>query len=796
MKTNQNTNRVVISDSVKQENTTEFSIAQSSHMMKILSENLYSDRILAVCREICCNALDIHNRVKSPVPFEVTVPSTWSESEFVVKDYGTGLTDEEFKRVFITYGGSDKGNSNDEIGGFGLGSKSPFAYSDTFSVESRSEIQGTVNTFFLFKNKQGIPVANKVDSREFVKGKDKKGITVRVPVAEKDIQAFQTKAKKILYFFPAGSFELHGESMEGVFGGFPEGKDWVIAKHERTGQSGHIVLMGNVPYSIPVQSLNSEDAKNLLKEIQGPLILRFDIGSLSLAPSREALSLDEKTLENLEKALKKVSGDIIKTALDEIEELIPSLDQDKKPFRAIFQYRERASEILEKYGGLSAVDLALETKKEAVLKKALEATGKRGIIYSRTLNKGSKVNYYLSLLEGLPTRKDGDGLDKYYLSSVQSGFMNSFNENKYPHKSSYWTTGDRFHFGCVKQRDTSEEKVAPEYYLLVSFGGTSSITHNKKVNAFIKEAPFTRFTKVIWIQFKEDSPIKNVENFKDLYLDLFDGYFGTFKVVDVDKEVSLQKEKEETTDKSYTLPPLKDYTGNESRSKIKDFKKRGKSVFYYMPLIGSRLKKPGTNAPSYLVRGIDVHLKNFLEERGLSTQRFFLVNKSLLNSSEFQTSGESFVFIDLSEEFFDWKEKTDAKNIVDYKEATPYLKKAAEKIITLSVSLSSALYSNKNLKTIPALQVIYQKDEQTRTRLQKKVRGKVSFKVSSEYDIYKAASEGKISNTIRFLKKYPMAYHLITAGALVAEDHWNYNSEKQRDIRKSISNYMSLVNKK
>ena len=68
-------------------------------------------------------------------PFEVHLP-TILEPYFSVRDYGTGLTDQEIESIYTTYFESTKTNSNEYIGALGLGSKSPFSYTDNFTVTS------------------------------------------------------------------------------------------------------------------------------------------------------------------------------------------------------------------------------------------------------------------------------------------------------------------------------------------------------------------------------------------------------------------------------------------------------------------------------------------------------------------------------------------------------------------------------------------------------------------------------------------------------------------------------------
>ena len=105
----------------------QFNIAQTSKMFKILSDSLYSDKIMAVIRELSTNANDSHISAHNEDPFKVTLPTNANPS-FTIRDFGTGLSQQDMENLYTTYGASSKNDSNDFTGCLGLGSKSPFAY--------------------------------------------------------------------------------------------------------------------------------------------------------------------------------------------------------------------------------------------------------------------------------------------------------------------------------------------------------------------------------------------------------------------------------------------------------------------------------------------------------------------------------------------------------------------------------------------------------------------------------------------------------------------------------------------
>ena len=123
--------------------TTGFGIAGNAKSYNVLSKKIYTNKVQAVIREVSCNAHDAHVAADQDAQFKVHLPTTL-ESWFAVRDYGTGLTEQEVREIFCIYFCSTKTASNKAIGCLGLGSKSPFAVADSFTVTSWINGQKTV----------------------------------------------------------------------------------------------------------------------------------------------------------------------------------------------------------------------------------------------------------------------------------------------------------------------------------------------------------------------------------------------------------------------------------------------------------------------------------------------------------------------------------------------------------------------------------------------------------------------------------------------------------------------------
>ena len=112
--------------------TIDFGISNSAEFFNILSSSLYTDQILAVVREVICNAWDAHIEAgMTHVPIKITT----TQDEFIVQDFGHGIPKDKIGEIYGVYGKSSKKDNGEVTGGFGLGCKSPFAYTDHFEVK-------------------------------------------------------------------------------------------------------------------------------------------------------------------------------------------------------------------------------------------------------------------------------------------------------------------------------------------------------------------------------------------------------------------------------------------------------------------------------------------------------------------------------------------------------------------------------------------------------------------------------------------------------------------------------------
>ena len=118
----------------------------------------YSNPIKAILQEIGANAADSQIRAsKSDVPFKVKLPNNL-DNHLRIRDFGIGMSKDVIYNVYINYMKSDKTDTNEETGFFGIGSKTPLAYADSFNITTYNN--GIMSMYSLGYNESGIPELN------------------------------------------------------------------------------------------------------------------------------------------------------------------------------------------------------------------------------------------------------------------------------------------------------------------------------------------------------------------------------------------------------------------------------------------------------------------------------------------------------------------------------------------------------------------------------------------------------------------------------------------------------------
>lgn len=266
-----------------------FSISNNAKIFRILIDGLYADKIQSITREIWSNALDAHVQAGcADRPFDVSFPNPFDPT-FRVRDYGVSLTHGQVMHMYTDLGHSTKEDTNDAIGKFGIGSKSPFAYTDNFTVTVY--LDGTVRFYSAMIGSDGVPAIHLMGEQP---SDEENGVEVAFPVDSSDARAFQNAAKRVSHGFDVKPNVTN--MAEDEFGGWPElpilleGEGWKLLHGAIEGYSQRAYArMGPVLYPINANALG--DITKEQRELLGhTFVIDFPMGDLEITASREELS--------------------------------------------------------------------------------------------------------------------------------------------------------------------------------------------------------------------------------------------------------------------------------------------------------------------------------------------------------------------------------------------------------------------------------------------------------------------------------------------------------------------------
>jgi hypothetical protein len=297
-------------ESAGAKSSSRFSIEASQQAFAVLSSTIYEDKIKAPIRELSTNAYDAHVEAGCPdKPFEVHLPNA-IDPEFRVRDYGVSMSHEDVMSLYTTYFGSNKRNSNSLNGCLGLGSKSPFAYTNQFWVTAYKD--GKKRNYVATVDTDG----SRLDEYPECDTDEADGFEVGFVVKEDDFATFKSRASEVYKYFSTQPI-VTGTDFEHEQPSEPKlsGDDWGFVGSN----SQSIAIMGNIGYPIDEEkfwndNLSWSEARKepVYQMLNAGVILHFDIGELSMTASREGLEYTDFVKEAIKNKVIKLRTDLQK----------------------------------------------------------------------------------------------------------------------------------------------------------------------------------------------------------------------------------------------------------------------------------------------------------------------------------------------------------------------------------------------------------------------------------------------------------------------------------------------------
>ncbi len=258
-------------------------------MMEMLV-NLYADPRLAVVREYVSNAVDATRVAGATEPVRVATP-TLIDPHLIVTDSGTGMSTAEVEATFLAFAASTKRNSNDLIGGLGVGAKSAWALTESFLIDTVKSGKRTLVRAARDLSHQVLAAGVDSDSPD--------GTTITVPVeVEGQVHDWARVVHEVATAHADGVVLVDGNPVASLEGG----PTWIgpISCRQIGEEKGTVVVRsgGTLFASVPEIAKRVLGATKLVS-----CLIELSVGSFDHTPSRESVVATERTLAAVDAAL-------------------------------------------------------------------------------------------------------------------------------------------------------------------------------------------------------------------------------------------------------------------------------------------------------------------------------------------------------------------------------------------------------------------------------------------------------------------------------------------------------------
>ena len=390
------------------QHTQSFQMQMNAKMFSILTDKLYQNKEGAVIRELSANARDAHVAAgKTNLPFDITLPS-WVSNIFKIRDYGTGIDPDEFYDIYTNLGHSTKDHEDLSIGAYGLGSKTPFAITDQYTI--RNFWNGSVYVYTAFKD-EGMPTVSLIGSELT---DECNGLEITVDITKNgSVSSFRRECAKQLAYFDvkpnvSGYDEFEWDDIPELHMGYDVKSGYYY--------SDITVVMGGIPYTSSTSNF-PDDIREALKRLELTLVAK--LGEVDIPPSRESLEFTPKTIKFVSDKLNEIKDDYlhdfsyqVEQAANEVElvHVLKNRISDwitHKDFEVtMYNYKEDV---------FSGVQLA-----EIVESQIKGVTVKENRAYYKSLRPTYNGNSVSNIVRGINSRSHNnpDGIGKVYLNDL------------------------------------------------------------------------------------------------------------------------------------------------------------------------------------------------------------------------------------------------------------------------------------------------------------------------------------------------------------------------------------------
>lgn len=308
----------------------DFGIGDASVIIEILRNRLYSNPKQTLVQEYLCNGRDATREKSVKTPMKVTLPTNL-DPVFKVRDYGVGISPDRIRDVFVLYGKSTKRGTDTQTGGFGIGAKSAWAYTDSFTIVTY--IDGVAREYLahIGDNQNGklVPLSETPTS-------EPNGTEIQIGVKKQDIQDFVNATYRATMFWDVrpqfeGITEPEIPNFYKTMKAVMHRDNWAIYKsgdltrfiegtnsynYGRSG-GGIVMVVDGIPYKLSNKFHELPNVRKFQEYLHYDMVLTIAVGNgdVEVSASREAISDSEFS----QKQINELAEDVLKSIEKQIE---------------------------------------------------------------------------------------------------------------------------------------------------------------------------------------------------------------------------------------------------------------------------------------------------------------------------------------------------------------------------------------------------------------------------------------------------------------------------------------------
>ena len=299
-------------------------------VIKMMIDNLYSNKPLAIIREYITNAWDAHvDAGISDTPIQIFVPTAFKPT-LSIRDFGKGLSRQDVLHFYTQMADSRKRHTDDFVGGFGIGCKCAFCYVPSFSVVSYHN--GT-KMVFNASSSGAVPEMNLFHEESTTET----GFMVQIDIKPEDVYTFRNTLVDFLKYFNPKPVILNDDYFS-----IPQGEpkllemdDWYCVDDR---YAKNQVILGNVPYEFKRSMLKLTDAEEDLSDSLSSVkfVIQMTPNALNVTLNRESLEYTPKTVDVLKAKYMECLSQV-RTALTEKYNNVSSVWEAKSLYKKLGQ---------------------------------------------------------------------------------------------------------------------------------------------------------------------------------------------------------------------------------------------------------------------------------------------------------------------------------------------------------------------------------------------------------------------------------------------------------------------------